>query len=87
MLDRWSRADVAVAVAAVDISAIVSAAVTAKAAAVFGFFVVIVVVVILRRAAKEGASCHRCGRTNLNYTSSSVLILPRKAARTQPHFK
>jgi hypothetical protein len=28
-----------------------------------------------------------CGRTNLNYTGSSALILSRKAARTQSHFK
>jgi hypothetical protein len=27
------------------------------------------------------------GRTNLNYTDSSALILSRKAVRTQPHFK
>jgi hypothetical protein len=29
----------------------------------------------------------KCGRTNLNYTDSSVLILSWKAVRTQPHFK
>jgi hypothetical protein len=28
-----------------------------------------------------------CGRTNLNYTGSSALILSREAVRTQPHFK
>jgi hypothetical protein len=33
----------------------------------------------------HGSTC--CGRNNLNYTSSSALILSRKAARTQPHFK
>jgi hypothetical protein len=28
-----------------------------------------------------------CGRTNLNYTGSSALILSRKTIRTQLHFK
>jgi hypothetical protein len=28
-----------------------------------------------------------CGRTNLNYTGSSALVLSRKAVRTQLHFK
>jgi hypothetical protein len=28
-----------------------------------------------------------CGRTNLNYTGSSALILSQKIVRTKPHFK
>jgi hypothetical protein len=28
-----------------------------------------------------------CGKTNLNYTGSSALILSLKAVSTQPHFK
>jgi hypothetical protein len=42
-LDRWSRTDIAVAAAAVNVAAIVSTAVTAETAAVFGFFVVVVI--------------------------------------------
>jgi hypothetical protein len=53
-LDQWSHADVAVAAAAVDVTAIISAAATAKVAAVFGFFVVI----ILQWSAKEEVSCY-----------------------------
>jgi hypothetical protein len=56
-LGRWSRADVAIAAAAVNIATIISATATGEAAVVFGFFVV-VIVIILRRSAKEEISCY-----------------------------